>query len=438
MSGQGDFRLLLTGDSIIQRRIMEKRDPGIRALIEMIQSADVAFTNLEVLPNDFRGHPNEESGGTHFGAPAWVLDELLAMGFDLFACATNHTGDFAIEGLLAMIDTLESREAVYAGIGNNLAEARMPAYFDHGFGSIAMISCSSTYAAGQSAGVQRPDFPGRPGLNPLRHKTVYEVTPAQLEALKEIAEQLGVEALRQKRLEMGFGRPPEDPAIFPFLDRNFRAADEPRVVTTLDERDFEDMLRWAREGKGRADHLLVSIHTHEQESGPERPPQFVRNFAHRMIDAGADLVAGHGPHLLRGMEIYRGKPVFHSLGNFFGQNELTYKLPADTYSRFGAEPNSLPADAFVARSQGDTRSFPAFRQYWQSIMPVLSYEGGELSSIEIVPITLGFGQPVHRRGRPSLASGEEAVQILNDFAELSEELGTTIEIDGERGRVQLS
>src|SRR5690606_12432828 len=106
------------------------------------------------------------------------------------------------------------------------------------------------------------------------HKTVYEVTPAQLATIKEIAEQLGVESLRQQRLEMGFARPPEDSEIFPFLDRNFKAADEPRVVTTLVESDFEDMLRWAREGKARADHLLVSVHTHEQETGPDRPPRF--------------------------------------------------------------------------------------------------------------------------------------------------------------------
>jgi hypothetical protein len=39
-----------------------------------------------------------------------------------------------------------------------------------------------------------------------------------------------------------------------------------------------------------------------------------------VIDAGADAVAGHGPHVLRGIEFYRGRPIVYSLGNF-----LTYR-----------------------------------------------------------------------------------------------------------------
>lgn len=44
----------------------------------------------------------------------------------------------------------------------------------------------------------------------------------------------------------------------------------------------------------------------------------VRKFAHAMIDAGADLVIGHGPHTLRGMELYKKRPIVYSLGNFLG------------------------------------------------------------------------------------------------------------------------
>ena len=41
-------------------------------------------------------------------------------------------------------------------------------------------------------------------------------------------------------------------------------------------------------------------------------------FSHTVIDAGADLVVGHGPHVLRGMEFYRGRLIAYSLGNFAG------------------------------------------------------------------------------------------------------------------------
>ena len=92
--------LLLTGDSILQRRLNSRDDAELRPLFDKVRAADVAFTNLEGLANDYRGDPALESGGSHFGAPAWVLDELVAAGFDLFATATNHALDYSISGLL--------------------------------------------------------------------------------------------------------------------------------------------------------------------------------------------------------------------------------------------------------------------------------------------------------------------------------------------------
>ena len=89
--------------------------------------------------------------------------------------------------------------------------------------------------------------------------------------------------------------------------------------------------------------VVVSLHAHEQGATKEAPAGFIGVFARRMIDEGADVVVGHGPHLLRGMEIYRGKPIFYSLGNFVGQNELTYKLPSDSYETFRVDPATPPA-----------------------------------------------------------------------------------------------
>ena len=131
-------------------------------------------------------------------------------------------------------------------------------------------------------------------------------------------------------------------------------------------------------------------------------------FAREMIDAGADLVVGHGPHLLRGLELYKGKPIFYSLGNFIGQNELVAKIPADGYERFRAEPDLTPGQVYQKRTQGDQAGFPADRRYWESIVPTLAYEGGPkgrltLRSIELTPISLGWKDARHRRGRPRLA-----------------------------------
>jgi poly-gamma-glutamate synthesis protein (capsule biosynthesis protein) len=142
-------------------------------------------------------------------------------------------------------------------------------------------------------------------------------------------------------------------------------------------------------------------------------------------------VVSHGPHLLRGLELYKGKPIFYSLGNFIGQNELVAKIPADGYDRFRAEADLTPGQVYQKRTQGDRAGFPADRRYWESIVPTLAYESGmngrmTLRSIELTPISLGWKDARHRRGRPRLAGMEEGNAILERFAELSQPFGTEL------------
>jgi poly-gamma-glutamate synthesis protein (capsule biosynthesis protein) len=129
--------LLLTGDSILQRRLNSRDDAELKPLFDKVRAADVAFTNFEVLANDYRGDPALEGGGSHFGAPSWVVDELLAAGFDLFATATNHSLDYSISGLLHSIEAMETRGVSFAGVGRNLEEARRPCYHTHPKGTVA-------------------------------------------------------------------------------------------------------------------------------------------------------------------------------------------------------------------------------------------------------------------------------------------------------------
>jgi poly-gamma-glutamate synthesis protein (capsule biosynthesis protein) len=425
------LRLLLTGDSILQRRLQSRDDSLLRPLFDRVRAADVAFTNLEVLANEYRGEPALESGGSHFGAPAWVLDELTAAGFDLFATATNHCLDYSISGLVHSLEAMEARGLSFAGTGRTLEDARRPCYHTHPHGTVAMISCASSFAKGQEASAQRPDMQGRPGLNPLRFETVHEVTEPQLGVLREIAGRLGLEAERQQKIKMGFAFAPSDPSVFAFNGMNFRSSNRAAVRTTPNAKDVAGIARWVKDARGLAEIVLVSLHAHEQmPEDKEIPAEFIPAFARAMIDAGADLVVGHGPHLLRGLELYKGKPIFYSLGNFIGQNELVPKMPADAYERFRADPDLTPGQVYQKRTNNDQGGFPADRRFWESVAPVLRYEGSALQGIELLPISLGWKEARHRRGRPRLAEGAEAQDILTRFAELSKPYGTTIEVKG--------
>ncbi len=438
MSVHSSMKLAVTGDSIITRRVGISLDEPTRSLIELLTDTDVAFTNLEVLPNDFAGYPALESGGSHFAAHQWVMDDLTDMGFNLFACANNHSLDYSIEGLIATIEVLEERQIPFAGIGRNLAESRMPVYLDTPAGSVGMISCSSSFSSGQEAAEQRPDMVGRPGLNPLHFDTTYYVTAGQLNTIREVAFGLGLEQQRQERIQLGFKFPPDDPDVFPFLESNFKIADEPYVETVPKEKDVAAMERWVQDARRRSDLVIVSLHAHEQQAeDKEMPADFITTFARRMIDAGAGLVVGHGPHLIRGIEIYDGKPIFYSLGNFIGQNELVWRLPADSYDRFRVEQTQTPAIVYDTRYGGDTKGFPADPRYWETVMPLLEFDGERITGLEIVPVSLAHGPRAHRRGKPEVASGEIAERVLTRLQKLSQVYGTVVRIEGERASIDL-
>ena len=80
-----------------------------------------------------------------------------------------------------------------------------------------------------------------------------------------------------------------------------------------------------------ADIVIVSLHCHESGANRSVPADFIPIFAKAVIDAGADVFVGHGPHVLRGIEIYKGKPIFYSLSNFIFQNETVLRMPEDSY-----------------------------------------------------------------------------------------------------------
>ncbi|MNI55544.1 Capsule biosynthesis protein CapA [compost metagenome] len=177
------------------------------------------------------------------------------------------------------------------------------------------------------------------------------------------------------------------------------------------------------------------MHTHEMQGAHlDEPADFLREFAHACIDTGAHAVIGHGPHKVCGMEMYKGRPIFYSLGNFIFQNETVAHLPADYYTKFGLDSSHSAADAFDQRGQNDTRGMAANPRIWQAFLPRWTMEKGRITEITLHPVELGFGQSRYRRGWPELTASDEA---LVDLQRLSKPLGTTIQITDGIGAVVL-
>ena len=200
-----------------------------------------------------------------------------------------------------------------------------------------------------------------------------------------------------------------------------------------DQRDMARMLKAVREARRQADYVLVSIHSHEMKSEhSDEPTDFLVEFAHRCIDEGAHAIIGHGPHKVRGIEMYRNRPIFYSLGNFIFQNETVAHLPSDYYAKFGMPADSTAADAFDLRSQNDTRGYAANPRIWSSVIPRWTFEAGELREVVLHPIELGFGQPRYQRGWPRLT---KETAVLEELKKQSEAMGTKIVIEDGIGRI---
>lgn len=423
-----------TGDSIITRRISRQQGQDFAELVDLIRGADAAFTNLEIMTPRRPWVPSSEYGGMHLAAPPLVLDELRWLGFNLFNVANNHATDYTFQGLLDTLDELEQRGMVYAGGGRTLGEARSPGYLETPAGRVALIAAASSYVTGALAAENRTDVGGRPGINPLRFETEYVLDARRLAWLKEIDEALGTAAVTRRRRE--FGLLVEDrPGTYLFLRNHFVEGDSPRVRTRPKERDVAEIARWIADARRQADLVVVSLHAHEGQNGDSNsaePADFIVEAAHRWIDAGADVFVGHGPHMLRGVEIYKGKPIFYSLGNFMFMFETVQRLPAEMYERHDLGPDATPADVYDAWSRhqdGRPKGFHTDPRFWECVVPVCRFEDGKLTSVDLHPVMLDLDQPRTRRGAPRLAVVEESLRVLNGLAELSAPFGTEIQIE---------
>ena len=405
--------LALTGDSIITRPISVFNEPAHTRLFEIIRGADAAFTNLEMLFHDYEPYAMNESGGTYMRAEPALVKELAWAGFDMVSRANNHAGDFGALGMNLTTKYVAAAGLVQAGVGQSLAEAREARFLDTAKGRIALISVASTFPDHSRAGRTRGDMPARPGLNPLRFSTTYVVTRQRFDELRQTMTEIE-------------GRPPAAGESLNFFGRRFVVGDKAGLRTEPLKEDLDEIASVVRNASRLADLTLVTIHAHEGHIDRLLPAQFLVTFAHAMVEAGADLFVGHGPHVLRGIEIYKGKPILYSLGDFIFQNETLLRLPSENY-----EPYDLGADAHVAdfndrRYDHDKAGFPADRLIWEAVVAVPRFEGRSFRELALHPITLGFGQGRTIRGRPLLAEGELATKILGDLERLSKPFGTRI------------
>ncbi|MER8747471.1 CapA family protein [Mesorhizobium sp. M1004] len=416
------FTMVAVSDLMIRRPIAKNQRSGFGDVAEILRSADATFGNLETNVFDirtFKGSPQVNGDSYHVGPPELGPD-LKAMGFNLLSFANNHTFDWGLEGMRETSQILDQTGITYAGVGENLAQAGAARYLETARGRVALVSFAATFTPTSRACDPAGEAPGRPGLAALRLTNSIVAPPDMFESLRWISNALPDSSSRQGG----------DRVVL--AGATFKIGDKVGYSFEADPRDIHEILRNVRQVKQFSDFLIVSNHGHEPE-GSQEPPDYEQSFARRLIDTGADAYVGHGPHQLRGIEIYRGRPIFYSLGNFVFDNLQTVE-GADYFAEYGKDPRiDTVADLLVEANKGW-----AIPEFYESIVTVSRFEGNQLSELRLIPVELGCSERLANRGVPRLASGPKAVAILERLQKLSKAFGNDITIENGVGVIRVT
>jgi poly-gamma-glutamate capsule biosynthesis protein CapA/YwtB (metallophosphatase superfamily) len=447
---RGNFTIALAGDTMLTRKLTPFTEERFLKLQKILRGADAAFANLEGTVHTWDEGTPGITQGTFMTTEPKLLEDLKWLGINMVSCANNHAFDYGEGGVLANIKHLDDAGLVHAGTGRNLAEARAPGYLDTPNGRVALIATTATFRQWNQAGEQRPDLRGRPGINPLAFQTAYSVDAAAFAQLQRISHGLGFEKSNERARKHFYSDkeiPDAKSVELSLLGNRYVPGEGFSIATEANQRDLQDNLRWIREARRQSDWVVVSVHCHEfggrslltagTRAELEETADFVTKFAHQAIDEGADVFVGHGSHFPMGIEIYKDKPIFYSVGNFVFQNETVGFFPADAYERFDLDLKATPADFLDARTSGGKKGHPSDPAYWENMFAVCRFDARKLKEINIYPIDQGFGRPRPQRGRPVLAEGDIAKRVIERVVRLSQRYGTSIHARDGVGVIEL-
>jgi poly-gamma-glutamate synthesis protein (capsule biosynthesis protein) len=447
-SERNDIDLAIAGEALISQGLKMYTEPNFLKLVELIRGADVGYVHAEMLFHDYEHPPTDKRVGTFMRCDPRFIEDLKWMGFQLMSQAHNHSIDFGEGGVLKNIENLNKYGVVHAGTGRNLAEARAPAYLETPKGRVALLSATTTLFSWGRAGDQRRDMQGRPGANMLRHYTEWTVDRKTFAAIKQFGAALGLTG--PSHGAMGPTAVPPDTATAihvrgfangPLNYMKFKLGRKVERHSYPHKGDLDGTLERIRDARRMAQWVIVA--PHNQDVPGDEPPEHARIMYHAMIDAGADVIAGTGPHQDRGIEIYKGRPIFYGIGDFILQNDTVLLEPQDQYENWGLSWDANPADFYDVRAgyKGAGPGRPTQGQgvtprNWQSGMHRVRFERGKLREIRIYPVDVGYGKPRWQQGRPMLAEGDVAREILDRYQRLSKPFGTRVEISGNVGLVR--
>ena len=429
------FRCTATGDSMITRRLPERGEyEGFAEVRDFILQGDFRFGNLETTVHNFESCGGARSGGSWLCSPPGVLDDLRNFGMNILSTANNHALDYSYDGLEKTLQYIEKAGFPFSGTGRNLSDASKPAYIDTQSGRYALIGCTTSFNPENMAGMQTGNLPGRPGVNGINVTKKYLLPREDLKQMKRIADALGINC--KDNIIRGEGYlPPLKENEQPFGTLMFEEGEKAEIISTVSPVDMKRVTDAIAEARFMADYVVVAMHTHELHgTAKETVDPASIAFCRACVDAGADAVIGTGPHLLRPMEIYNGKPIFYCLGDFITQLETIQRAPDGMFAKQKLNGNERLDVLFNTRSDNGKKGLSYDPVMYEAVIPYWEVEDGKLVKMIFMPIEENFALPRSRGGWPKK---DTQSGIMERFAQMCKPWGVNIVIENGIGVVQL-
>ena len=381
-TGDGNALLGFVGDLLSDR---EKPSEAFAPVRDLLARQDILFGNLEGPYSD--APQSVPSAGLALVPPAHNLDVFSEVGFDVLSLANNHIVDGGHEAMLETQSRLREQGVATCGAGRNLADAREPAQLETAGLEVAYLAYASVFNKGYEARASVP------GLAPLRAHNFYQ----------------------------------------DILDDAYTPGADPRISTVPDPVDHANLEADIAAARESSDLVVASFHWGDHFKAFHLTDHELRT-ARLCIDRGVDIVVGHHQHVLRGMEWYRGKPIFYGLGHFVFDIRVD-KWPKDVVAAMPVLDDSVDYYGVAPR-----KGWPLMPLHPEARMTCLGYvqlEQGQPVEFGFVPCRLNPEGAV-RVVDPETAEGKEVVDYVQQGCasqKLNGRVDTSswVEIAGHRG-----
>jgi poly-gamma-glutamate synthesis protein (capsule biosynthesis protein) len=312
---------------------------ALAAARPVLAAADITFGNCEST-YAVACAPNPVTHGVVRADPG-QLDAVRWAGFGVMSFANNHHLDAGYDAFFETLGHLRERGIATCGAGPDLRAASAPALIERDGTTYAFLAYSAILFPGYAAAA------GKPGAAPLEVTTHYEMT--------EI-EQPGCAA---------------------------------RVTTTVTPATLARLRHDVLRAREAADVVVVSAHwgTHFI---PVAIADYESQFGRAAIDAGADLVLGHHQHILKAVEVYRGKVIFHGLGNFVMDVDLSEHAGSP-----GLEAMRAHYGDYGVNFYPDYPTYPFHPDTRRTVIAKARVDDGAVTAVSVLPCLIDpAGQPV--------------------------------------------